>query len=296
MYKSFKKLILLIVLISLSLSNLSYTNVLSDKAKVYGPTASDLAKKYKATYSQFTAHPDKNVFFGDSSGAIPIKSVDVKGRKKRYMSITFDSSWNNTQTYKLLDLLDKYDARATFFLTAFFIKENPKQVADILSRGHEIGNHTNTHTSFLIFDPIENKQQIEKEIVECHKVVKDMFNIDMCLFRFPYGHYSDETIAIVRDLGYFPIQWTADSSDWKNIGVDAILNIFKSANYYRPGNILLFHNGATYTVEALETILKDITDKGLRCVKVSDLIYTDNFTFGKNGRQVEKEDNNEANK
>ena len=261
-----KKLIAFILLLSLTMSITTYTSGVSDMGKVYGPSVEDLAKNKGSIYSQFTTHPDKSVFFGDESGAIPIKSVDVKKRKKNYISLTFDSSWNNTQTYKLLDLLDKYNARAAFFMTAFFIEANPQQVADILSRGHEIGNHSNTHTSFLNYDPIENKQEIIDEITKCHKIVKDKFGIDMCLFRFPYGHYSDETIEIAKDLGYFPIQWSADSSDWKNKGVEPILDIFKSGIYYRPGNILLFHNGALYTVEALETIFKDITNKGLRCV------------------------------
>lgn len=281
--KSICKKLSVILLLTIIMNTATYSLSFIDKPGVYGPVISDEAKRKRATYSQFEAHP-KNCYFGNGIDNYAIKSVEVSGRRKKYMSLTFDSSWNNTQTYALLDLLDKYNAKATFFLTAFFVRNNPEQVKEISRRGHEIGNHTNTHKSFLKFDPEKERDQMVDEIMLCHKEIKDLLGIDMCLFRFPYGDFNQESIQLVKELGYYPIQWTADSNDWRNISVDAILNIFKSKAYYKPGSILLFHNGAMYTVEALETILKDITDAGLRCVRVSDLIYTEDFTLLKNCR------------
>lgn len=276
----------LILILSMLMPINAYAVSFNAKETIFGPAVSEYAKAHRATYSQFEAHP-KNCIFGEKEDYGAIKSVDVKKRKKKYMSLTFDSSWVNTETYALLDMLDKYDAKATFFLTSIFIKDNPEQVKAISARGHEIGNHTTTHTSFLKFKSEDKKEKMKEEIMGCHKLIKDLLGVDMCLFRFPYGDYDADAIQVVKELGYYPIQWTADSSDWKNISVNAILDLFKSKVYYRPGNIILFHNGAIYTVSALDTILKDITDMGLRCVRVSDLIYTENFHLGKNLRQIE---------
>ena len=279
------KKMIIVLIVSLFMSNRLYASNFFANGDIYGPVLNDYARLHKATYSQFEAHP-KNCFFGNGEDCGAIKSVDVSGRKKKYISLTFDSSWNNTQTYRLLDLLDKYDVKATFFMTSIFIKDNPDHVKEVISRGHEIGNHTNTHTSFLKFDPVKDIDKMKNEITECHKLIKDLTGIDMCLFRFPYGDYNAEAIKVVKELGYYPIQWSADSSDWKNINKKAITDVFKSQVYYKPGNILLFHNGALYTVDALETILEDIKNKGLRCVRVSDMIYTEDFYLGKNFRQI----------
>ena len=275
----------IILLLVITMSGMAYPESILNKPDIYGPVISDEAKANRTTYSQFEAHP-KNCYFGNGVDNYAIKSVDVKGRRKNYMSLTFDSSWNNTQTYALLDMLDKYHVKATFFLTSIFIRNNPDHVKEIISRGHEIGNHTNHHKNFLKFDPEKDREEMKEEIMECHREIKDLLGIDMCLFRFPYGAFNEESIQLVKELGYYPIQWSADSNDWKNISVKAITDVFKSKAYYKPGNILLFHNGALYTVEALETILKDITDLGLRCVKISDLIYTEDFHFEKNARQT----------
>ena len=279
-----------LLLMTILVNGIAYPINFMNKPNMYGPILNDIAKANRSTYSQFEAHP-KNCFFGNKMDNYAIKSIEVSGRRKNYMSLTFDSSWNNTQTYALLDLLDRYNAKATFFLTAFFVRDNPEQVKEISRRGHEIGNHTNTHKSFLKFNPETERDAMKEEIMLCHKEIKELLGIDMCLFRFPYGDFNQESIKLVKELGYYPIQWTADSNDWKNISVKAITDVFKSKAYYKPGNILLFHNGAIYTVEALETILKDIYDSGLKCVRVSDMIYKEDFMLLKNARQTPIEKN-----
>lgn len=281
--KEFKTLIKLsfciIMIISLPLHSFA-------AKKVYGPNLRELDKYRKIEYHQFEAHP-KNCFFGNNEDCGAIKSVEVKGDKSNYIALTFDSSWNNTQTYELLDLLDEHDVKSTFFLTSIFIKDNPEQVKEIAARGHEIGNHTDTHTSFKKYKIENDRDKMVSEIAECHKLIKDLLGIDMCLFRFPYGHYTAESIGIVKELGYYPIQWTADSFDWKNVSALEILKNLRAEKAYKAGNIVLFHNGALYTVEALRSALLNFKKAGLKCVKVSDLIYTENFYLGKNFRQIE---------
>lgn len=261
--------------IEASIYQSSYLKEIQDAINsVAVPEVTNLPNKY----NQQTEHPYIDDFFGIGQDSFPIKYVHVDPMdtdKKGAMSITFDSAYINDYTYALLDILDAYDAKATFFMTRDFILKNQSQVAEILSRGHEIGNHSTNHPDF-------NKVKdttVVTEILTCHNLVKSLFGFDMCLFRFPYGSYSPRTVVLAKNLGYYPIQWTFDSIDWKNLGVDYLLNRFNENKDYaiREGAIILFHNGAIYTPEALPKILDMIKANGLHCVKISDLIYKHRF-------------------
>lgn len=239
-----------------------------------------------ASFSQPTFHPKENDVFGASSDTCPIFKVDIDENdsyRKDKMSITFDSAYINEYTYKILDILDDYNVKATFFMTANFIKNNYDQVAEILKRGHEIGNHSSTHEDFKKL----TKDKIKKEVMNCHKALKDKFDIDMSLFRFPYGSYNEDILTQVKSYGYYPIQWSCDSLDWRNLSVEAITSKFKTDTYLYPGAIILFHNGAIYTPDALPTVLNTCKKLGLKCVRVSDLIYKHNFNVKQNnGLQI----------
>lgn len=242
-----------------------------------------------ASFSQPTFHPAENDVFGPDKDTCPIFKVEVDendDNRNNKMAITFDSAYINEYTYRILDILDEYDVKATFFMTANFIKNNYDQVAEILSRGHEIGNHSTSHEDFKKL----SKDKIKKEVMNCHKALKDKFDIDMCLFRFPYGSYDKNILSQVKSYGYYPIQWSCDSLDWRNVSVEAITSKFKSSTYLYPGAIVLFHNGAIYTPDALPTVLNTCNSLGLKCVRVSDLIYKHDFNIKQNnGLQIKKE-------
>ena len=234
-----------------------------------------------SSYSQPTFHPDATDFFGTTKDTSPIFKVEIDPDdyyRNNKICLTFDSAFINEHTYKILDVLDEYDAKATFFMTANFIKNNYDQVAEIISRGHEIGNHSSTHEDFKKL----SKDRIKKEVMNCHNALKDKFGIDMSLFRFPYGSYNSEILSQVKSYGYYPIQWSCDSLDWRNVSVEAITNKFKTDTYLYPGAIILFHNGATYTPDALPTVLKTCKRLGLKSIRVSDMIYKHNFKIKQN--------------
>ena len=269
------------ILIIVSMSFCMYAVPLKTNEKIYGPvivsTASDVLSQKKLVQNE-------NSVFGETFNTRPIFSVDVKKNKKKYISLTFDSSWNDAQTIPLLNVLDEFDAKATFFLTAFYVRRHQKSVQEILRRGHEIGNHSNTHVKFTEI----RDDTIVREIENCHRTIKEVAGIDTCLFRFPYGEYNATSVRLLKERGYYPIQWTRDSLDWKNLGTMAIIRKLGEEDSYHAGNIILFHNGADYTVEALKTVLLIIKQKGLRCVRVSDMIYEKDFYVDMNGVQREK--------
>ena len=236
-------------------------------------------------YVQPTAHPnEKNDIFGKFTDDMPIFEVDVDNdeEKKNFMCLTFDSAYVNKYTYDILDVLDKYEIKSTFFMTYEFMVKNPDQVMEIIKRGHEIGNHSTSH-------PDLNKlkdTRVIKEVMKAHNYIKDLVGVDMCLFRFPFGSYSPRTVSMLKNMGYYPIQWTLDSIDWKNTGKEFLIERFEEKDdLLAGGSIILFHNGATYTPEALPDIIEMIYSKGLKCVRVSDLIYHHDFHIMK-GKQI----------
>lgn len=275
------RIIVISLIVIISIYFITYTEPIDMVEKNYGPVVESTASE---VLGQKTLVQNENSIFGESMDIRPIYKVDVQNNKKKYISLTFDSSWNDSQTIPLLNILDEYDAKVTFFLTAFYVRRHPESVKEMLKRGHEIGNHSDKHVKFTE----HNKDRIIKEIDNCHKTIKDTVGVDTCLFRFPYGDYNTTSIRLLKERGYYPIQWTHDSLDWKNQGAAEIIKRLGKEDSYQAGNIILFHNGADYTVEAVKTVLLIIKQKGLRCVRVSDLIYEKDFYVDMNGVQKEK--------
>ena len=236
--------------------------------------------------SQPEFHPNIDDFFGKESDTNVICAVDVKDDEERnnYISLTFDSAFVNKYTYQILDKLDEYGFKATFFMTHDFMKNNPDQIIEIVKRGHEVGNHSTTH-------PHMNEKadhEIVAELWKAHSYYKYLTGLNMCLFRFPYGEYQPRTISIAKMLGYYPIQWQIDSRDWTNESTSSIINRLKANNAYKAGNIILFHNGAKYTPECLDEILQNVVDNDLKAVRVTDLIYEHDF-YLRNGRMYKNQ-------
>ena len=107
----------------------------------------------------------------------------------------------------------------------------------------------------------------------------------MFLFRPPYGDYDNHVIKGVRACGYYPIQWDVDSLDWKDYGVDSIVDTVCNHKHLGNGSIILCHNGAKYTAQALDTLITTLKDKGYEFVPLSQLIIRDDYHLDHEGRQ-----------
>lgn len=211
---------------------------------------------------------------------LPIYCVDTGVQKK--IAISFDAAWGADDTDELLTILKNNDVKATFFLCGYWVDKYPDEVKKIHSEGHDIGNHSNTHPHSSQLSLEENKENI----MEAHNKVKDLLGIDMNLYRPPFGEYNDTVLNAAEACGYYPIQWDVDSLDWKEYGVqdeiDRVLNHKNLGN----GSIILFHNDAKYTPDALDSIIKGLKEKGYEIVPVSELIYKDNYYMNHEGRQI----------
>ena len=209
---------------------------------------------------------------------LPIYSVD-KGEEK-ICAITFDAAWDDTDTDILIETLKKYNVPATFFMVGSWVEKYPDSVKKFHDAGHEIMNHSDTHPHI---DKLSN-EKIAQELKNCSDKIEAVTGVRPMLFRGPYGEYNNAVIKEAANQNMFTIQWDIDSLDWKNLSADEIVT--RVTNRIAPGSIMLFHNGAKNTPKALPQILEKLISAGYKFVKVSDLIYTENYTIDHSGKQI----------
>ena len=201
---------------------------------------------------------------------------------KPWVALSFDAGADRGQAEAIMDILEKYNISSTFFLTGDWMRQNPEDAKSIVARGHEIGNHSVNHPSF----PKLSAENMAAQIQETHQTAKDLTGVDMCLFRFPYGDYNNASIDTVKTCGYYGIQWSVDSIDWRNEGRQIIIDRVLNHKNLGNGSIVLMHMAATYTPSALEEIIQGIQAKGYEIVPVSHLIYETNYHMDAAGNQI----------
>lgn len=211
---------------------------------------------------------------------LPIYYVDTPEKK---IAISFDAAWGTDFTNDILDTLDKYNVKTTFFLVDFWVKKHPEVVKEIDKRGHEIGNHSTNHPYMSKLDDI----QIIKEIKTTEDSIKNVTGKKTILFRPPFGDYNDRLIRVCRENGYYVIQWDVDSLDWKEFGVQPVVD--RVTRNVKNGSIVLFHNNAKYVSEYLPIILEKLQTDGYKIVPISELIHKDDFYIDNNGKQIKKQ-------
>ena len=197
----------------------------------------------------------------------------------KVLSISFDAAWGNEDTQTLIDILGKYDVKVTFFVVGQWVDKYPESVKALFEAGHEVMNHSNDHAHFNTL----SAGQIAENINACADKIEAVTGVRPTLFRPPYGEYDDHVIAAVRALGVEPIQWDVDSLDWKELSASEIYK--RVTSRVKPGSIVLFHNAALHTPEALEDILKYLIAEGYQIVPVSRLILPAPYTVDHTGRQ-----------
>jgi peptidoglycan/xylan/chitin deacetylase (PgdA/CDA1 family) len=152
---------------------------------------------------------------------IPIYSVDTKDK---VCAISFDAAWGNEQTDDLLDTLDEYEVKTTFFLVGSWVKKYPESVKKIAEKGHDVGNHSSTHAHM----PALSADKMKKEITDCNERVKKLTGKSPTLFRAPYGDYDNNVVNMVKSLDMYCVQWNIDSLDWKDPSVEQIVKNCKA--------------------------------------------------------------------
>ena len=210
---------------------------------------------------------------------LPIYCVETKEPK---IALTFDAAWGNEDTQKILEVLKKHDVHVTFFMTGGWVENYPDDVKAILAAGHDLGNHSENHKNMSQLSDAEKKE----ELMKVHDKVRTLTGYEMFLFRPPYGDYDNAVVNVAKDCGYYTIQWDVDSLDWKDYGVDSGIKTVTEHKHLGNGSIILCHNGAKYTAQALDTLITKLKEKGYTFVPVSELIYRDGYHMNVEGRQI----------
>lgn len=220
-----------------------------------------------------------NVSSNVNGRELPIYCVQTDEKK---VALSFDAAWGNEDTKEILDILKKHDVHVTFFMTGGWVENYPDDVKAIHEAGHDLGNHSETHPNMSQLSDEEKT----KELMTVHTKVKELTGVDMCLFRPPYGDYDDAVILNAAENGYYTIQWDVDSLDWKDYGVDSIIDTVVNHKNLGNGSIILCHNGAKYTKDALDTMITKLKEKGYQIVPISELIYKEDYHMDVTGRQI----------
>lgn len=188
------------------------------------------------------------------------------------VALTFDDGPNPRCTPALLDLLDKHEAKATFFLIGRFVRQHSDLAREIAARGHELGNHTYTHPNLFW----KGAGMIARELEDCQQVTEEVCGVRPRLFRPPFGFRGPQLFPVVRRMGMEVVMWSVMPGDWK---VRPAGNIAGRLKKVRGGDIVLLHDGdhrrshgdRMHTVQGLALAMPWLAERGWRCVTVSEM-------------------------
>ena len=205
---------------------------------------------------------------------VPVYAVS---RDDNRIAISFDAAWGSEKTLEILDILDDYNVKTTFFLVGFWVDAYPERTQQIAQRGHEIGNHSTNHPNMPTLSP----EQMQQEILQTHQKIEELTGTSPTLFRPPFGDYNNDLIDILHQMDYECIQWSIDSLDWKDIGTEAIVQ--RVTSDVQGGDIILFHNNSEDVLEFLPLVLEELQRQGFEIVPISQLLLDEPYTIDNNG-------------
>ena len=208
---------------------------------------------------------------------LPIYNVQTEEKK---VAFTMNCAWNADDIDQILEVLKQNNTKITFFMVGDWIDKFPGAVKKIYEAGHEIASHSNTHPHVNNLSYEENIEEIEKSNDKIEKITNQRTKI----YRAPYGEYNNTVIKAAQDKGYYTIQWSLDTLDYTGLTGDEMWN--RIQDKLKAGDIILSHNGTKHTQDSLDMLIKNIKQKGFEVVRVSDLIYTENYTINSNGTQI----------
>lgn len=186
----------------------------------------------------------------------------IKKRSRKAVALTFDDGPNPNTTPVALELLKKYNAKATFFMVGRSVAGNEEIIKQVVAEGHQIGNHSWSH-------PLLTKislEQAKSQINDTTEALKKASGQDVHIMRPPYGGIN-ATIQAAVDQSF--ILWDVDTLDWKYRNTTSIMKEVRKA---RPGSIILMHDIHQTSINALPTVLQYLTEQGFELVTIDELM------------------------
>lgn len=187
---------------------------------------------------------------------------------EKVAALTFDISWGTQTPAPVVEILRQQNLRCTFFLSGPWVMNHPELARLIKEGGHEIASHGHRHINYSSLGP----EGIAEELRLAHQCLKQVLGVDARLIRTPNGDYNDVVVRTLRENGYEVIQWSVDSLDWMNPGVERIVG--RVLRLVHPGAVILMHasDSCRQTVAALPAVIDGLRAQGYRLVTVSELL------------------------
>jgi peptidoglycan-N-acetylmuramic acid deacetylase len=178
---------------------------------------------------------------------------------EKSICLTFDEGYENGFTPSILDTLKEKNVKAIFFVTYDFAKDNPDLIQRMIDEGHVVGNHTYRH--YTMDEQTEDVQT--EEVMYLHNYIKENFDYTMSYFRFPKGEFSQQSLSVVKDLGYKSVFWSYAYADWDTDNQPdentAFQNICESTH---SGEIMLLHAVSKTNADILASVIDDVRQQG----------------------------------
>ncbi|MBM7631647.1 polysaccharide deacetylase family protein [Geomicrobium sediminis] len=218
------------------------------------------------TFTQLKqSFPDSFYYMGDPSS--------------QQIALTFDDGPDPRHTTQVLEVLEKYDVPATFFVLGSRAEAYPELLTTIDEQGHDIGSHTFWHPNLT--DDEESDDligQLDWELTQTEEVIDEIVGYRPRLFRAPYGGLNIELMERLVALDNVAIGWDADSNDWRQIPAEEIVEILREE--ISPGSIVLMHDGGNWdqtitSAQALDILIPELQSDGYEFVTISDMLDID---------------------
>ena len=201
------------------------------------------------------------------------------------ITLSFDQGYENGYTAPILDALKEKEVKAIFFLTGHYVRTQPELVQRMIDEGHILGSHSDAHAVYC--KDLTPEQSFE-DAMWMQQHLRDNFDYEMRLFRFPEGEFSEQSLSLMQQLGYKSVFWSFAYNDWNvNAQPDPKEAIEKITSFLHPGEIMLLHSVSSTNAEILPEIIDIIVEKGYELtpfVEIQDDNQPDepvDITFGK---------------
>ncbi len=207
-------------------------------------------------------------FFGGSAKAVLYESDNLfygGAEDSGAIGLTFNVYEATDNVYKFLDILDEYEAKATFFIGGSWADDNVDCVREIFKRGHALGSHGYFHKDHSKMSYDANLEEIRPS----KKLLEMICGEEIGLFAPPSGAFGENTLSACDFFGMKVIMWSRDTIDWRDKDVNTVVS--RATKNLKAGEFILMHP-KDWTVQALPEILKYIRENGLKAATVTDLL------------------------
>lgn len=198
--------------------------------------------------------------------------IDERNHKEKRIYLTFDAGYENGYTEKILDILKEEEVKATFFLVGDYIESNPEIVKRMVDEGHTVGNHTMSHPDM---SAIASKDDFEKELKDLEVLYKEVTGKTMKkIYRPPQGKYSEDNLALAREMGYSTVFWSLAYVDWlvdEQPTREDALNTLNSRIH--DGAVVLLHSTSKTNCEILQELIKGWKEEGYVFCDIEALLH-----------------------